>query len=261
MYINIRTPQCGSTMVGNLRKYWHSKMQSRWNMDLHRTSGTTNMSWQLLQCVAVYCSVVLFLFMEAVLTQQTAFKVALTGHNAKHCNTLQYTAIHSDSGVFLLSTSSGRFLMWSSTLQHTAAHWRRMHHAAKRCNTLQHAATCCHTLHHAATHCNTLHYAQAHCGFSMWHHAAPCIKLQHTATHCNKLTSGCTLNMDLRQWTLEETQHTATYWKTLQYAATHCNTLQHVETHRNTLQHAATHDGSSTCHTTLQHNEIHCDTL
>jgi len=70
---------------------------------------------------------------------QRADTLTLAMHlTARHCNTLQHTAIH------------------CNTLQHTAPHRTTPHHTAVHCSTLHHTAPHCTTLHHTATHCNTL---------------------------------------------------------------------------------------------------------
>ena len=95
------------------------------------------------------------------------------------------------------------WLIFSNTLQHTAAH-------CTRSNALQNIAAHCsilHTLQHTATHCSTLRHTA--------HAPTRCNTLQHTAAHCN---------------TLQHTVARCTRSNALQHTAAHCDTLQQMHT-------------------------------
>jgi len=110
-------------------------------------------------------------------------------HTAVHCNTLQYTTIHSKTTaapyidavcIPLIDTTHKHTATHCSTLQYIAIHyntqqnncsalyWRSVH------STNQHqTATCCNTLQYAAWHFNTLQNTAAHCNTAFHHATTP----------------------------------------------------------------------------------------
>jgi len=151
-----------------------------------------NTSWHTYEFVIPHTWMTPFLYDSATdyNTQQ---------HTARHCKTLQDTAIHRNTlHRNVLYIRSGlthvSIFVWLCT-----THGSTMHHTTTHCSALQHTATYCN-----AAHCISGARLGTRPHFYM--------TLQYTTTHYNAL------------------QYTATHCNTLQHTATHCNTLQHTAT-------------------------------
>jgi len=154
----------------------------------------------VLQCVAVCCGVLQCVAVCCSVLQCVALCCSVLQCVAVCCSVMQHLCIHAP-----LSFGERHFDGLGKTLQ-PAAH----------CNTLQHTATHCNTLQHTATHCSTVHRTVTHCN-----------TLQHTATHCNTLQHTATQYLNSLGELLETGGLVAHYNTRLQHTATHCNTLQH----------------------------------
>jgi len=228
---------------------------------------TRTIGWGVLQCGAVWCSVLLCAYIFGVNTTMYLLCMRIYIH-----------------------THPGRIgdKAWCPTSQQIATHCNTLHRSGTHCNTLQHTATHCNTLQHTATHSHREDYLKirdACCLILRIKLAAHCNTLQHTAIHYYT----CTTSWRKLQPTATQTglikdkshmlpnfarrvsvsttifYHTATPCNTLQHTATQTglaedkghihsfikpalsvaspNTLQLTATPCNTLHHSATHTG------------------
>ena len=129
----------------------------------------------MLQCVAVYCSVL-------VVHLLAVYLLCLSS-----CHTYERVTPHARQVMFHEACQS--------EVSSSAARKTAMHHNVPHCNSLQHTATHCITLQHTATHCNTrvnqesaqVQHARQRCT----HNAPHCNSLQHSATLSNTLQHAC----------------------------------------------------------------------
>ena len=104
-------------------------------LDPHQTTDILHSFHELLQCVAVCCSV-----LQCVVVC---------------CSVLQCVAVCCFSTYDRVSR--GRSVGIRRVLEHKTKKHVKAQLTATHCNTLQHTATHCNTLQHTAAHCNTLH--------------------------------------------------------------------------------------------------------
>jgi len=98
-----------------------------------------------------------------------SFMLRCSTHTATHCNTLQHTAIHTQTPYrqetfrnecntkmpFGRMRQCSLHILLRNRLRQTATDCSRLQQTATHCNTLQHTATHCNTLQHTAAHFNT----------------------------------------------------------------------------------------------------------
>jgi len=122
-----------------------NETQSSWKMFASRTSMShaTRMRGGVLQCAAVYCSMVQYVHTCVCVRDgfscegEHLSRIALQ-HTTTRCNTLQHAATR------------------CNTRQHTAKHCNTLQQTATNSTTMHYTTAHYHTLQHTATHCNTL---------------------------------------------------------------------------------------------------------